>query len=310
MGRSALALTWALTVGALLGALAALAAETLGLIGLYEIAIGLAGGFALVVAAQLLDLRARMLHLVLAGCLATASLASQVGVDAWLLYQGLVRDVTDNGLLLADDAIVRGDDDPAALVDDSLRVDTGAGGVRGAARLRLSGGLPVLRVGGQVRSLRMPSWLHALIRGALAAWIAVLCARALANWRAEPRCTRCGGALDRERALGVDDAEALAIAQHWAALDPRTLARDEAPPLPAPGFQDRGANAPVELVRERCPAPCAQVVGWELRRARSRGLRARSPGPIARLARSALELTEKSSLAQDDLALGPDRLTP
>ena len=151
----------------------------------------------------------------MAGCVATSSLAAQVSVDAWLLHQSLVRDVAANGLLLADEAILRGDDDPAALVDDSLRVDTGVGGLRGAARLRLASGLPVLRVGGQVRALRMPAWLHALLRGALAAWVAVLCARALANWRTEPRCPTCGGNLERTVKLGVSEVDAQAIAAYW-----------------------------------------------------------------------------------------------
>lgn len=284
-------------MGLVLGALAALASETLGLLGLYEIAIGLVGGFALVIAAQLLDLRRPALHLVLAGCVATGSLASQVGVDAWLLYQSLVRDVADNGLLLADEAILRGDDDPAALVDDSLRVDTGVGGVRGAARLRLASGLPVLRVGGQVRALRMPVWLHALLRGALAAWIAVLCARALANWRAEPRCPTCDGPLDRRRVLGLNEADADAVVEHWRELQAAGATSGAELPLPASGPQDAGAAAAVELLEERCPSPCARVTGWELRRARGRSLRARTPGPMARLARSAPGAADESGPA-------------
>ena len=273
------------------------------------------------VGAQLLDVRQPSLHLLMAGCVATSSLAAQVSVDAWLLHQSLVRDVAANGLLLADEAILRGDDDPAALVDDSLRVDTGVGGLRGAARLRLASGLPVLRVGGQVRALRMPAWLHALLRGALAAWVAVLCARALANWRTEPRCPTCGGNLERTVKLGVSEVDAQAIAAYWRDLrsalgpaddtaigavadtagaitgDATGDATADGPPLPAIHIAHQEANAPVQLLEDRCTAQCGVVVGWELRRARGRGLQSRAPGPIASVQRSAIRDPQKSGPA-------------
>lgn len=281
LARVAFIFLWAAGAGAALGAVAAVASESLAIVGLYETAVGLAGGFALILAAQLLDLRAATLHVALAATLATTALASQFTVDAWLTRQSLIRDVAAHGLLLADDAILRGDNDPGALVDDSLRVDTGIGGVRGAARLRLASGLAVLRIAGQVHALRMPVWLHALCRGALAAWMAALCARALANWRAESRCPHCHGPLARTVLAAVTEPDIALIVARWRANQP-TLPRVELV---------REATAAALVYQERCPR-CACIVGWELRRTRGRGLAALTPGPIATIA--ALDVADRA----------------
>jgi hypothetical protein len=259
----------ALALGAAVGTITALAASALSLLGLYELAAGGVGAFALVASAHAVGSHGLRSHLAAAALFAVTWLCVDLAVDGALSRRRWIADVGAAGLMLADEAVLRDDDDPAALVDDSLLADTGARGWRGATRLRIDHGLLVLRAGEMTRVVAMPSWLHLLALGARAGVVALLVARALAHLRAEPRCGRCGSALRRARIGYVDEAEAADLASAWA--DDQRVA------------PDAGAKGAIAVLEDRCPAGCSIAPGWELRRLRAHGLGRAAPGVIAAL---------------------------
>lgn len=260
-------------IGAALGATAGLAGHTLELIGLYDLVAGLAGGFALVALAHLVGERRAAVHFAAAALLGVTWLGAYLVTDAFTLRELLIRRAADAGVLLGDEAIVRGDDDPAALIDDTLLAETGSRGLRGAARLRLQRGLRVLQVAERARVVPMPAWLHALALAARAALVAILVARALAAAHEEPSCARCGEQLERREAARFDAADA----DRAAAL---LAERDEAGLLSLAATKG-AANGGFVLLADRCPGGHSARDGYELRRLRGRAFAPTRAGRIA-----------------------------
>ena len=284
------------------------------------------GALFLVFAAHLLDERRAAVHLAAAAGLATAVALSGALVDATLLRQRLARDLTDSGALLDDPGLLRAQGEAGAArlataqggaalaeaaLDERLLVDTGKDGLRGALALRLQSGLPMLRVGSATRVLPMPPELHLGFLAAMAALIALICARVLESLRQEPRCPSCGGPLRYARQAAVSEAGAVALQVAFAArrAGAEAVTADGAPVASAPGgeaaqAQDSDAALPaapalatgpalsaivaahrghsVALERGVCPRGCRGAL-LDLRRMRGRGLQLRRPGPLGRL---------------------------
>jgi hypothetical protein len=270
--KSAL-LAAALVIGATAGMLSGLGGQQLYVIGLYEVAAGAVGAYVLVALAHASASRQQGVHLALAAAFALSWLAADVVVDAALSRQQWITDVADAGLMLADSAVLRGDDDPAGLVDESLLADTGAKGWRGATRLRIKRGFVVVRAGAMTRVVTTPPWLHVLLMGLRAGIVALIVARALAHLRAEPLCAQCGRAMQRRQVGRIDRSAADALAAHWKTGDRTAPLRSE----------DDVAAGPFIVLEDRCPAGCTQLPGWELRRLRGRGLGRATPGVFAAL---------------------------
>ncbi len=276
-GLSALTLTAAaLLTGALLGGVAGLAGHTFELIGFYDLTAGLVGGFLLVALAHRLAERRLAVHLAAAALLAAGWLTAWLATDAWALRAVLIRHAADAGVLLADDAIVRGDDDPAGLVDDTLRAETGSAGVRGAARMRLQRGLRVFQITDHVRVVPMPSVWLALVLAARAALVALLVARSLEALRSEPLCPTCGRALVRDVAAYADETDLTALRALLEAGEPedlRTWCTNHA-----------AAGGPYVLLRDHCPDGHGSAPGYALWRQRGRRFATATAGPVAAVA--------------------------
>ena len=263
----------ALLTGALLGGLAGFAGHSFELLGFYDLTAGLAGGFVLVALAHRSAERRLAVHLAAAALLAGAWLTAWMATDAWALRAVLIRHAADAGVLLADEAIVRGDDDPAALIDDTLRAETGAPGVRGAARMRLQRGLRVFQIGQHVRVVPMPSVWLALVLAARAALVALLVARSLEAMRAEPTCLLCGNALVRETMARAGEADVPELKRLLDTADEAALATWCA--------AHRDAHGAYVLLRDDCPQGHAVAPGYALWRQRGRRFAAASAGPVA-----------------------------
>lgn len=258
----------------LLGVMTGLAGRQIYVIGLWELCAAWMLSFVAVAVAHFFGVR-RPVWLTTIGCI--AALFWLVGfhfADAWAFRQEQIRLIAQRGLLLSDEAVLRDTGDPSQLVDLSLLGETGAMGLRGAARLLLERGLTVHRALGVSHILPVPSWLHAAVYGAQVTVVAVILSRALASLADQPVCSRCQTWLRREK-LGF-------VAPHVAdhAHDAWLLG-DRI--QPAANTQAGGAED-LLLTRDRCPRGCTQTPGFSVLRRRAVGLSARKPGIFASIA--------------------------
>ncbi len=258
--------------GALVGVVTGLSSRTLHIIGLYEVTAGLTLAFAGVTLAHLLRVRR---GLVAMACIAAlAWLAGHHGSEAWLLRLEQARTISEQGLLLADHALIHDSDDPEELADAALLAETGASGVQGAARLVLKRGLRVQAVAGHVRVLPLPLWAHVLFYALQAALIAIWLGRALGHLADEPICPRCGAWL-RRRTIGyVGEDRGRELAVSWRAGE-RLV----------PGECEDSATSDRQLLvlEDRCPNGHTEAPGYEVRRRRRLSLTGVRPGPLGRL---------------------------
>ncbi|HAN29965.1 MAG TPA: hypothetical protein DCQ06_00070, partial [Myxococcales bacterium] len=145
--RASALIVGGLIIGAFVGLLTGVAGQSLLLIGLWPLAAGVGLGFCLTALSHLLCIQNRHLHLGLATFSVLMWCGVDRGADGALLWLNQRAAIAQSGLVLADHAVVHGSDDPSALTDAALLADTGASGVRGAMRVALRSGVPVLRAG-------------------------------------------------------------------------------------------------------------------------------------------------------------------
>ena len=268
----------ALLGGVVVGAITAVASDSLFLVGLWPLAAALAGGFGLVTTAHLLVQRRLIVHLVAVTLFALGWLVCDRTGDAWLFRLHQQQQVAQSGLLLADHAVLTDSDNPDVLIDAALLAETGAGGVLGAARVQFRHGIPVLRVLRSTRVVHAPLWGHVLWLALRAALVALIVARALEQLRADPVCSTCGAWLRRQELGTVTADEASALRDAWRAGERR------APQVrPATSTATSLVHEPITVLEDHCPTGHTTSPGYELRRPRGRGLARRAPGPVARL---------------------------
>lgn len=256
------------------------------LLGLWPLAAALAAGFMLVSTAHFTGERRSAAHLAAALTVALAWLGADRAASAWLFHQHQQRVVASEGLLLADHAVITDSDNPDTLIDAALMAETGAGGVVGAARVQMRSGITVMRVLGDTRVIRAPLWAVVVWLGLRAAIVALLVARAFEQLRGEPVCAVCKQWLRRER-MG------------W--LDPVTFDDLKDDWLTGKRSSPEVQQQPGQLLvfRDTCPTGHSVAPGFEIRRARGRGLGRSRPGTLAALS-PAVALSTETVAPRDD----------